>query len=268
MIPVPARADAEGKIVVFGGDGFIGSRVCKQLLDINPGTKVVAISRTRSEPPLWAAKMTWAKKVDWIAADALTADFAPLLEGASAVVSCIGALGSQDDEKINGQANVRLADAAAKANVQRFVYISVNPLVNEAAAGLGVLPEYFKGKREAEAAVKADFGPKSSTIVRPTLVYGGDVFNISPPRVPYYWGSFVETVLCSIPFRLLADLSAPVPALKVALLPPVDVDTCARAVAEAALGEGDGGEIIGTDAIKTLAYAKMDSMTKTSARLR
>ena len=46
-------------------------------------------------------------------------------------------------------------------------------------------------------------------------------------------GGFVETVLSAAPLRAVADLFSALPALKVALLPPVDVDTVARAIASA-----------------------------------
>lgn len=221
-------------------------QVCRELVEL--GAVVTSVAR-RGAPPESAG--SWASSVTWKKADVLETDVAPLLAGAKAVISCVGALGSADDEKANGLANERIVAAAKKAGASRFAYVSVYPLVGEAGASL--LPDYFRGKAEAEAAIRsAKFD--QATIIRPTLVYGGDVFNISPPRVPTYWGTFVEAVLSSPPLRLLADLAAPVPALKVALLPPVDVDTTARALARIALGVAPSvSDVVGTDAIKSIA---------------
>lgn len=48
------------KILVFGGNGFVGSRVCEEAL--NTGLQVVSINRSgrpkRSDP--------WIKEVEWV----------------------------------------------------------------------------------------------------------------------------------------------------------------------------------------------------------
>ena len=244
-----ATLEATGKVVVVGGDGFIGSRVCRELTRLS-GVSVLAVSRIHDQPPSWAASEPWAGNVKWVAADALKDDYGPLLEGATAVVSCLGTLGSADDRTGNGDANARLSAAAKKAGAKRFVYIGVNSLVGE--IGMSVLPEYFAGKAAADTAITADFG-SHATIFRPTLVYGGDVFNVNPPRVPAGYGGVIEGLLSSPPLRFLAEAFSPVPAIKVALLPPVYVDRMAAAVAVAALGGGPAGSVEGRDAINAVA---------------
>lgn len=240
----PATAASCPKVVVVGGSGFIGSRVVRELVEL--GASVTSVSR--SGTPVVGDE--WSQKVSWQKGDVLSDDIGSLLAGSDAVVSTVGALGSSDDEQANGLANERLVAAAKKAGVKRFAYVSVFPLVGDVAKD--VFPQYLAGKAEAEAAIRsANFA--QATILKPTLVYGGAVFNINPPRVPTFWGSFVEAVLSTPPLRLLAGVSPA--ALKVALLPPVDVDTTAKALAQVALGSYSSSEfdVVGTDEIKRVA---------------
>ena len=66
-------ASTPPRIAVFGGSGFIGSRVCQTLA--GAGCSVVSVSRTGA-PPAWAAAQPWSRQVEWLAADALADGFA------------------------------------------------------------------------------------------------------------------------------------------------------------------------------------------------
>ena len=66
-------ASTPPRIAVFGGSGFVGSRVCQTLADA--GCSVVAVSRTGA-PPAWADAQPWSRQVEWLAADALADGFA------------------------------------------------------------------------------------------------------------------------------------------------------------------------------------------------
>lgn len=235
----------KAKVTVVGGDGFIGSRVCREL--VARGATVTSISR-RGKPPAGAGD--WAKSVRWLAADVLEKDVSKLAAGSEAVVSCLGVILSGDDERGNGEANARVAAAATKVGAKRFAYVSVHPLVED----LGAFEDYMAGKKRAEEAIRgAGFG--QAVIVRPTLVYGGDAFALKPPRVPDFWGKFVEATLSTDVARAAAD-AMPIAPLKVALLPPVDVDTTARALALVALGYApDAKDVVGRDEIKAVAGA-------------
>lgn len=68
-----ATAATPPRIAVFGGSGFIGSRVCQTLT--GAGCSVVSVSRTGAPPP-WAAAQPWSRQVEWLAADALADGFA------------------------------------------------------------------------------------------------------------------------------------------------------------------------------------------------
>ena len=65
-------ASTPPRIAVFGGSGFVGSRVCQILA--GAGCSVVSVSRTGA-PPAWAAAQPWSRQVEWLAADALAEGF-------------------------------------------------------------------------------------------------------------------------------------------------------------------------------------------------
>jgi len=79
--------------------------------------------------------------------------------------------------------------------------------------------------------------------------YGGSDFGLLPPRVNYEYGSGVEELLFLPPFKFLADVTPGL--IKVALRPPVCVDSVAAACAKAALDDSGADLLVldGTDAI-------------------
>lgn len=177
----------------------------------------------------------------------MTADLSGMFAGADAVVSAIGAIGTSDDERLNGATAEAAATAAAAANVSRFVLVSATPLVAEAGLG-SAFPGYVKGKQRAEAAVAAF--PGSKMILQPTFVHGGDVFSATPPRVSGWYGEKIEGLLGSGVVRAAASVSPA--ALKLALLPPNAVADVAAAAVAGALGKAEG-TFSGHDAILSAA---------------
>ncbi|POS75717.1 NAD dependent epimerase/dehydratase [Diaporthe helianthi] len=86
---------AAKKIVVCGGNGFLGSRICK--FAVARGWDVTSISR--SGEPKWSAVTasstppSWAHKVSWESADIFQPTaYAPLLKGADYIVHSMGIL--------------------------------------------------------------------------------------------------------------------------------------------------------------------------------
>merc|ERR1712225_209241 len=84
-----------GKLVVCGGNGFLGSRICKSA--VARGWDVTSISR--SGEPTWSSVTAsstpppWAHKVTWERADILRPKtYAPLLKNADYVVHSMGIL--------------------------------------------------------------------------------------------------------------------------------------------------------------------------------
>jgi len=216
------------KVVVLGGSGFVGQRICQQLVE--KGASVTSLSR--SGPPAKAG--AWAGKVQWERGDVLNADLTPVLSGAEAVISAIGAIGSADDARGNGATNEAAAGAAAKAGAKRFVLVSASQDV--AAAGVdAIFGGYVEGKKRAEAAVSASF-PGSNLILQPSFIYGGEEFSATPPRVAAWYGEKIEGLLGSGVFRGLASVSPA--ALRLALSPPLSVDDVAAAAVAGAEGGG------------------------------
>jgi len=231
------------KVVVFGGSGFVGQRICERL--VLEGATVASLSRGGGPPPGAGA---WASKVSWQQGDVLSADLASLVQGSEAVISAIGAIGSSDDARGNGATNEAAAAAAAKAGVQRFVLISASPDV--AKAGLdAVFGGYIEGKRRAEAAVATAFAG-NSLVIQPSFIYGGEEFSATPPRVAEWYGEKVEGLLGTGLFRGLAAVSPG--ALRLALSPLSSVGDVAAAAVAGASGAAQG-MLAGHDAIKAAA---------------
>ncbi|KIW00593.1 uncharacterized protein PV09_07946 [Verruconis gallopava] len=83
------------KIVVCGGNGFLGSRICKAA--VSRGWDVISISR--SGEPTWSSVLSsssrpsWSSSVEWHKADILKpSTYKKQLEGADAVVHSMGIL--------------------------------------------------------------------------------------------------------------------------------------------------------------------------------
>ena len=152
--PETAAPAAGLKVTVLGGSGFVGSRVCKKLVEA--GAEVVSVSKSGSRPSAEA----WASAVDWRTQD-LTRGARDNLEAAvgapDVLVSCVGSVGFDMQGLIlgNGIANVAGVKAAAKAGCSRYVYVSVSAEVAACEDGWlpGYFSGYFKGKRMAEAAM-------------------------------------------------------------------------------------------------------------------
>mmetsp|Transcript_21492 Transcript_21492/g.31200 ORF Transcript_21492/g.31200 Transcript_21492/m.31200 type:complete len:286 (-) Transcript_21492:164-1021(-) len=157
------------KLVVFGGNGYVGQHVCRSMLDMN--YEVVSISRSGQPPNKVSHSPNWTDKVKFVSADVLNtpiSDWESNLHGVDGVVSCIGAFGSNEYmEKINGDSNAAIASACKNTGVNNFVYVS---------AADNSMPEfflkgYFKGKAKAEKAA-CDMFSQRATILRPGFIYG------------------------------------------------------------------------------------------------
>lgn len=237
---------------MFGGSGFVGSRVVEQLK--KAGCEVVSVSRSGE---VKADLSTYSPISVGTASEELKA----ALAGASCAVSCVGTIGGSDAEmrKGNGTLNENAAKAAKEAGVTRFVYVSVADVVRRTVTALpgGLLGGYFEGKKAAEAAVEEGFA--EPVIVCPSFIYGGEEFELTPPRVPAGYGSSIEKLLGSAPIKSISQAVGSVPAIggvvKLTLAPPVNVDSVAKATAAAALGQVTQTRIDGTAAINSAAEA-------------
>ena len=242
------------KVTVAGGSGFVGSRVCKYLVE--NGAEVTSVSQSGA-PPAWAAGASWASQVEWKSSDLARGSLEAVTEALGtpeAFISCVGTIGFDRQGLLvgNGKANADCSKAAASLGVVRACYLSVSEELFDAKEWLpSFFLGYFDGKRQAESAFEA-LAPGNVCIVRPTFIYGGDEFAIAPPRVTADYGAFIESLLSAAPIKLLADVLPGL--LKVALRPPVSVDAVAAACARQALGKIDAAQVIdGTEAINAAA---------------
>ncbi|WRX35318.1 NAD(P)-binding domain - like 10 [Theobroma cacao] len=151
------------KLLVLGGNGFVGSHICREAL--NRGLTVASLSRSGRS----SLHDSWAKNVTWHQGNLLSSDsWKEALNGVTSVISCVGGFGSNSYMyKINGTANINAIRAAAEKGVKRFIYIS--------AADFGLanylLQGYYEGKRAAETELLTKF-PYGGVILRPGFIYG------------------------------------------------------------------------------------------------
>lgn len=151
------------KLLVLGGNGFVGSHICREAL--NRGLAVASLSRSGGS----SLHDSWAKNVTWHKGNLLSSDsWKEALDGVTSVISCIGGFGSNSYMyKINGTANINAIRAAGDKGVKRFVYIS--------AADFGLanylLKGYYEGKRAAETELLTKF-PYGGVILRPGFIHG------------------------------------------------------------------------------------------------
>lgn len=152
------------KLLVTGGNGLIGAEVCR--VAVAEGHEVVGMGRS-GRP---AIAEPWADRVHWLAADVFRPDdWAGHLAGCDAVVHCVGIARERPErgvtfERFNGDAAVLAADAAERAGVEAFVYLSAAakpPLLREA---------YIAAKRRAEREVLGC--AFRGVVLRPGFVYG------------------------------------------------------------------------------------------------
>ena len=177
------------RVAVFGGSGFIGSRICQTLA--TAGCEVVSISRA-GQPPAWAADNSWSARVEWLSADMLANSLVVLPLGKlDAAISCVGNsrpspiwqefFGLHWDPRAmsyeNGLVNERIVRASRDAGATRFVYISLWSTSKFAFGGPPGLAEYVEAKLAAENAARRVYGgDESVAFICPHLVYGGERF--------------------------------------------------------------------------------------------
>ncbi|KAG5527830.1 hypothetical protein RHGRI_028689 [Rhododendron griersonianum] len=206
------------KLLVLGGNGFVGSHVCREAL--KRGLTVSSLSRS-GRPSVNEA---WAHEVFWHQGDLLLPEsLKDALNGVTSVISCVGGFGSNSHMyKINGTANINAIRAAAEQGVKRYVYISAADfgLVNYLLQG------YYEGKRAAETELMIRF-PYGGVILRPGFIHG--TRQVGSMKIPLgAIGSPLEMVL-----KHAKPLSQ-IPLVGPLLTPPVSVNSVARVAVRAA----------------------------------
>jgi len=231
-----ASTVAVDRVVCFGGNGFVGSAVCREAL--SRGWAVRGCSRSGA-PNLtddWVGQVEW-RPVNLLSDQSRDAT-ASALEGAKAAISTVGAFGSYEQQYAScGKATIAAAEAAASAGVERFVFVSVT----EANPGFlrSPLRGYFEGKRDAEQAITELFPDGRGVIVRPGFVYGSRKVYLPPSGQP----ATIPLGLVGRPLAAVLGALSPVvgplrtvPVLGMATAMPVSVEAVAKACLDGAQG--------------------------------
>ncbi|KAL2346635.1 hypothetical protein Fmac_000635 [Flemingia macrophylla] len=208
------------KLLVLGGNGFVGSHVCREAL--NRGLSVASLSRSGRS----SLHDSWATNVSWYKGNLLSNDsLKEALNGVTAVISCVGGFGSNSYMyKINGTANINAIRAASDEGVKRFVYIS--------AADFGVvnylLQGYYEGKlmKAAETELRVKF-PYGGVILRPGFIYG--TRSVGSLKIPLG--------VIGSPLEMALGIAKPlnqIPLVGPLLTPPVNVTAVAKVAVRAA----------------------------------
>lgn len=185
-----ARGAAKAKAVfVTGAAGFVGQRVLADLGAAGWEVRAIVRNLPLQVPP---GTSEWIPLGDLAAVDPSV--FKAALAGVDAVVHLAGRAHVMVDDtadplaeyrRTNVVATLMLAEAAAKAGVRRFIFMSSVKAVAESSPLGGIsdgCPEhpedpYGISKREAEIEllVPGRFGRMTVTVLRPPLIYGPGV---------------------------------------------------------------------------------------------
>lgn len=152
---------------VFGGSGFVGRQVVRELARMGASVRVAV---RRPDRALFLKTMGDVGQITPVAANVRDDEsVAAAVAGADAVVNLVGILyesGAQTFEAVHHQAAGRIARAAATAGVRGLVQISAIGADESSPSA------YARSKGAGEAAVRAAF--PAAAIARPSIVFGPD----------------------------------------------------------------------------------------------
>ncbi|KAG7755551.1 hypothetical protein KL911_001608 [Ogataea haglerorum] len=194
------------KLVVFGGSGFLGKRICEAAVE--RGLKVVSVTSSGSRPRQLLPVEEWPEKVEWVKGDIFKPHtYKDLLSDANAVVHSIGILlenpnykkvvQSNDDvlgeilsffktanpmkksvfntyDKVNHESAIVLAETLLEVNKSKpaFAYVSAD------RGFPGVPLGYIESKRKTEYELYQMQPALRPILLRPGFMYdehaGGD----------------------------------------------------------------------------------------------
>ncbi|KAL3789421.1 hypothetical protein HJC23_001969 [Cyclotella cryptica] len=166
------------RILVLGGNGYVGQNICHAALQ-SKNCIVRSLNRsgqpTLSSPPAHLAESL--SQVEWIKGDVFDKSAREdAMAEVDAVVSCIGAFGSNDFmERICGDATIEAIRSAKEKKIEIFGFVS-SAQVYDGSVGLKLLKSmpmhgYFQGKYRAEQELMNAY-PGGHVILRPGFIYG------------------------------------------------------------------------------------------------
>jgi uncharacterized protein YbjT (DUF2867 family) len=158
----PDRGIDQGinRVTVFGGTGFVGRRIVRQLSD--SGATVRVTSRHSARAPGDNVEQIVADAHDEPSVEAAVAD----ADGVVNAISLYVEHGGDTFRSVHVEAAARIARAARRAGAKRFVHLS----------GIGADPAsaspYIRNRGEGETAVQVAF--PGAVVIRPAVMFGAD----------------------------------------------------------------------------------------------
>ncbi len=154
-------------VTVFGGSGFVGRHVVRELAKAGAAVRVAV---RRPDRALFLKPMGDVGQITPVAANIRDdASVAAAVEGSEAVVNLVGILfeaGRRTFDAVHRQGAGRIARAAKAAGAMRLVHVSA------IGAHDGAASSYARSKAAGEAAVRAEF--PGAAVIRPSIVFGAD----------------------------------------------------------------------------------------------
>mmetsp|Transcript_28101 Transcript_28101/g.67694 ORF Transcript_28101/g.67694 Transcript_28101/m.67694 type:complete len:487 (-) Transcript_28101:194-1654(-) len=229
-------SEPQSRVLILGGTGLVGRHVV-DLLD-RQNIPFVATS-TQGRDGTTALDLTDADASQKLLEICETNEI-------SAIVSTVGSIFSERDYEIN-LASGRTAAAAFDSEfdkdggaVPRYIFIGNSQRVRNVCNIISTLKDYARGKEEAENFIQETFAEKCC-IIKPTFIYGGREFSISPPRLPTGLGEIIEAVLGLYPIQATSEALPDI--LGVTLEAPVNVESVAGAIVNLATGLCDDSSL-------------------------
>ncbi|GHE22803.1 complex I NDUFA9 subunit family protein [Halomonas urumqiensis] len=154
----------QARITVFGGTGFLGREIVRELVESGHLVRLVARAPT---PPAWALE---SDQLEMAIADIRSdADVAMVLEDADAVLNAVSLYRETSTtgfEEIHVEGAGRLAMLAREAGIERLVHVSGIGASNDSPSA------YVRARARGEEAV-LDAMPRA-TLLRPSVLFGRD----------------------------------------------------------------------------------------------
>ena len=202
-----AKGANKGTVMVFGGNGFVGRRICEEA--VARSYRVISVSRSGC-PHVWRNE-SWARKIEWYRADALNIDSFKKQMIAREPVAVFTMMGTASPYKqmtsshdaifeFAGTTNINVCNMASNVkSIKKFVYIGAD------VKNIGVDPSkannsfafwtqlwfgQYKAKLAVERCVNDKFGDNGISF-RPGLMAGiekqkifGNLLEFN--RLPFY----------------------------------------------------------------------------------
>lgn len=155
---------------MFGGTGFLGRRVVRQMLDRDFAVRVASRRPERGDAIVRAKSLVKSSALEFVRADISDdASIEAVVAGAFGVVNAVSLYVEQDGRtfhSVHVEAAARVAMHSREANVAGLVHVS------GIGADAASASSYIRSRGEGENAVRAAF--PLAKIIRPAVMFGPD----------------------------------------------------------------------------------------------